>query len=92
MVKTHERMPKEAAETLALKGLAYLMSLSEDRDRFLALSGVEPADLRDRAGDPELLVAVLDFLLMNEALLTDFCDGEPATSRDIHMARHVLAG
>lgn len=85
-------MSKDVAEILALKGLAYLMSLSEDRDRFLALSGVEPTDIRGRAGDPELLGAVLDFLLANEALLTEFCAGEAANSRDVHMARHVLAG
>ena len=91
-MKTHERMSHDTAETLALKGLAYLMSLSDDRDRFLALSGVDPADLHDRAGDPELLGAVLDFLLGNEQLLTEFCDGESLPSRDIHLARHVLAG
>ncbi|MEI9989590.1 MAG: DUF3572 domain-containing protein [Rhizomicrobium sp.] len=92
MMKARGQMARESAETLALKGLAYLMNLSDSRDRFLALSGVEPQDLRDRAAEPELLGSVLDFLLADDALLTGFCDGESLESRDIHLARHVLAG
>jgi len=35
---------------------------------------------------------VLDFLLTHEGLLVGFCDATSIPARDVHMARHVLAG
>jgi len=60
--------------------------------RFLALSGLELADLRRRAGDPELLAGVLDFLLADDARLAAFCDTESLDSRQVHAARLALPG
>ena len=39
----------------------------EDRaDRLLALTGIDPQELRARVGEPEVLAAVLDFVLHHE--------------------------
>ena len=69
-------LTRDAAETLALKGLAFLVNSPEDLDRFLATSGVDAHTLRQSAGQPELLAAVMDFLLSQEVLLTRFCEDE----------------
>ena len=56
-------MHRSEAETLALKVLAFLARDADALARFLALSGLELEDLRARAADPELLAAVVDFVL-----------------------------
>ena len=86
------RMTFEVAETLALKGLSYLVRSADDLERFVAMSGLDTESLRARAGETELLTAVLDFMLTHEQLLMGFCDDESVDSREVHMARHVLSG
>ncbi len=77
-------MDTEEAEIIALKALTFLAADTELMDRFAALSGVAPNDIVERAGDGEMLAGVLDFLLSDEAVLTDFCAaevGRPEPSR-----------
>jgi hypothetical protein len=85
-------MTVEAAETLALKGLAFLANSPADLGRFLAISAVEGASLRQSAEDPEFLAAIMDFLLSHEALLTAFCEVESLDAKAIHFARRALPG
>ncbi|MBS0273099.1 MAG: DUF3572 domain-containing protein [Proteobacteria bacterium] len=80
------------AEILALKSLAFLANSGEPLDRFMALSGAGADELRDRAGEPEFLAAVMDFLLSDEALLTAFCDDASIDPREFQMARQALPG
>ncbi|MGN6514993.1 MAG: DUF3572 domain-containing protein [Rhizomicrobium sp.] len=61
-------------------------------DRFMALSGVGPGDLRARAGEPEFLAAVMDFLLSDEVLLTGFCDDASIDPKALQIARQALPG
>jgi hypothetical protein len=86
------RMTQDTAETIALTALGHLAGAEEDFDRFLTTSGLDAASLKARAGEPEVLAAVLDFLLRNEALLIDFCDSASIAARDVHMAHHLLGG
>lgn len=71
-MKPH-RNPSETsivdAETLALRALAHIVGDAALGPRFLALTGLEITDLRDRAGDPALLAAVLGFLEGHEPSL-----------------------
>lgn len=80
------------AETLALKALTFLVQSPQEVERFLALSGIAPADLRARAADPEILAAVLDFLLADDARVTGFCEAEGVEPRLLHLARLALPG
>jgi hypothetical protein len=80
------------AEILALKGLAFLANSDEPLDRFMALSGVGTDELRERAGEPEFLAAVMDFILSDEALLTIFCDDASNDPRELQTARQALPG
>ncbi|HTW35872.1 MAG TPA: DUF3572 domain-containing protein [Rhizomicrobium sp.] len=80
------------AETLALKALAYLAHSPDDLERFVALSGVTSADLKARADDPEILAAVLDFILTDDGRVTGFCEEAGIDPRVLHAARRVLPG
>jgi hypothetical protein len=41
--------------------------------RFLALSGVQPQQLRQAVADPGFLAGMIDFLMGHEPTLMDFC-------------------
>ena len=85
-----ERMTRERAETIGLGGLAFVARRPEWLERFLRLSGLEIPALRARATDPDFLRAVLDFLLTEDVLVTDFSKEQNLDARDIHMAHRVL--
>ena len=80
------------AETFALKALAFLAQSEEDVGRFITLSGITASDLRARAGDPEILAAVLDFILTDDGRVTGFCEEAGIDPRELHAARRALPG
>jgi hypothetical protein len=86
------RITPDHAATVALKGLAYLMNFEPELNRFMELSGVDRATIREQVNDPEFLVSLLDFMLTREELLVDFCSDSEIDVRTVHMARHVLSG
>jgi hypothetical protein len=53
-------------ETLALAALGWTLSDEARAQRLLALTGLDPAALRDRLGEPGLLASVLAFLEAHE--------------------------
>ena len=53
-------------ETLALSALGWALADDARAGRLLALTGLTPADLRDRLSDPAVLAAVLGFLEAHE--------------------------
>lgn len=70
---------KPDPETLALQALAWLAGEPAELERFMALSGMDMVALRERAGEAEVLGAVLDHLLGHEPTLLAFCQ---ATGND----------
>ena len=85
-------MDRSAAETFALKALAFLATDGDALVRFLHQSGLELDDLKLRAGDAEVLAGVLDFLLGEDALLTAFAGDEGVDAKFVHAARRALPG
>jgi hypothetical protein len=85
-------MDREAAEALALQGLSFLAADAGRMRRFLDLTGLEPADVRARAGTPELLEAVLAHLSADESLLLVFAAGCNIPPQSIPSALAVLEG
>jgi hypothetical protein len=60
------------AETIAATALAWLAGQPERLGVLMAASGLGPADLRARMGEPEFLGFVLDHLLGDEAAVLAF--------------------
>ena len=85
-------MQSSAAQTLALNALTHIAGDGDILGRFLKISGLEPDDLRHRAGDPELLAAVIDFLLSDESLCTSLLAAERIDAKTLHAARRALPG
>jgi len=55
-----------AADTLALNALVWVLAEPDRADRFLALTGLEGDDIRGRITDPALLDGVIAFLESHE--------------------------
>ncbi|MGX9357216.1 DUF3572 domain-containing protein [Roseobacteraceae bacterium S113] len=85
-------LSRESAETLALKALAWLVSSEDLGHVFLNATGASEADLRARVGDPDFLASVLDFLVMDDRWVTDFCDSAGYSYDAPMQARAVLPG
>jgi len=85
-------MGRKQAETLAVRALGWMAADGELTARFLSLSGAGPAELRARAGDPDLLGFVLDFLLAEETVLLSFCEAEQVRPEHVTRARAALPG
>ena len=56
----------DPAQAWALQALAWVLSDDKRAERFVAITGIEPADLRARAADREVLDATLGFLEAHE--------------------------
>ena len=54
--------------------VVFLGGREDDLERFFAVSGVEPSDLRTRLADPGFQRGLLDYVMMNEPLLLAFCE------------------
>jgi len=57
----------EDAGTLALRALVWTLAEPERAQRLLAVTGVDPAGLRERLTEPAALAATLQFLAVHEA-------------------------
>ena len=85
-------MNSDAAEIMALQALNWLLAEEELLPVFVGATGTSAEDLAARAGDPELLGSVLDFILMDDAWIAGFC-GTHGLPMDAPMqARQALPG
>ena len=85
-------MTPENAEILALEALGWLAGDDDAIQRFLGQSGIDPAELREAAGNPDTGAAVLDFLMGDDELLLRFCEHAQISPKELHLARHRLGG
>lgn len=83
---------RAGAETLALQALGWIAAEEGLLPVFLGATGLDPAGLRARAAEPEFLAAVLDFLLMDDAWVTGFCDAAGLPYAAPAQARQALPG
>lgn len=85
-------MTPDRAETLAVEALGWIAGHDELLGAFLDASGGDPSSLRARAGDPEFLGFVLDFLLADEGTLLAFCENRAISPETPMRARAALPG
>lgn len=84
-------MDVDSAETIALAGLAFLADDVQRLGRFLALTGLGPAELKAEAHSARILAAVLEYLLQDESLLLAFAANNGLAPRLIRPAQQLLA-
>jgi Protein of unknown function (DUF3572) len=82
----------EAAASLAVVALGYLAGDAEHLDRFLALTGISPDQIRKAAAEPGFLAGVLDYVSGNEALLRAVAAHAGVVPEEIDRARQALSG
>ena len=83
---------QEAAEALAVQALTFIAGDPERLGRFLAVTGIGPAEIRSAAGEPGFLAGVLDYLASDEALVMEFATETGANPASVGTARQVLGG
>ncbi len=83
---------RDNAAELSCRALAFLAAEPERVNRFLSLTGVDPADLRALAGEPDFQLAILDHLAGDEALLLAFAQDLGLAPEAIGRARLALGG
>lgn len=85
-------MKQEIAETRAVAILAWLAAQEDMFPLFLGASGATEADFRQRAGEPEFLASVVDFLLMDDAWVIACASDHAWRPEEIMMIRAALPG
>lgn len=86
-------MPKQdSAIDLAVQSLSYIAQDMDRLGRFLALSGLGPAEIRANANDPAFLGGVLDFLMSDEEMVIDFAVWAQVDAMAVARARAALPG
>ena len=83
-------MHTDRAESIGVSALLFLASDIQRLARFLTLTGVGPAQLREESRSPAMLAAVLDHLLQDESLLLVFCASDGIPPEDIAPAKRAL--
>ena len=85
-------MTQDRAELLALRAVEHLMMEDTRRDRFLALTGLDEAALKETIACREGLAGLLDFYVGFEPDLLSLADYLCLPADDITAAWEVLAG
>ncbi len=92
MQKRRSTVTREAAEGLAIQALSFIAADEERLGRFLAISGIGPAEIRAAAAEPGFLAGVLDYLAGDERLVTAFAAERGVDPADIARAYAALGG
>jgi hypothetical protein len=79
------------AQALALGAIGWIVAEPGRAERFLSLTGLDPAQLRERLGEASVLVASLDFLLSHEPDLLACAEGLGCSPGSLVAARAELA-
>jgi hypothetical protein len=86
------RMTPETAETIAAQAMLFLAEESGRLGRFLSETGLDPASLRSRMRDAEVLAAVLGHLVADESALLAFAANAGLKPEDVVRAEALLGG
>ena len=80
----------EGAEQVAIGALAYIAGEPVLLDRFLALTGIEAAAIRQAAAQPGFLAGVLQFIAAHEPTLMAFAEARSIPPEDVLKAMRAL--
>ncbi|MGO9420792.1 DUF3572 domain-containing protein [Roseiarcus sp.] len=82
----------EAGRDLAVEALAFIAADETRLERFLAVTGLGPHNLRRAAADPGFLVSVLDYLAADERLLVAFAAESGRRPEEVMRAFEAMRG
>ena len=88
--KARSSTGENEAQDLAVAALTWLAEDAERLQRFLAVSGLGPQNLRSAAAAPGFLAAILDYLAANEPLLITFAAYRKCPPETVMQARRRL--
>jgi hypothetical protein len=91
-MKQRGPIPAEAAEAVAIQALSFIARDPERLDRFLAVTGIGPAEIRAASREPGFLTGVLEYLISDETLLTAFAADAGLRPEDPVKAHAALGG
>jgi hypothetical protein len=80
------------ARSMALQTLIFLSDDDQRMERFLALTGTNPGEIRALAGDDGFLRALLEHVCADEPLLVAFAAAEGADPQSVVAACIALGG
>ena len=83
---------RNAADTIALQSLGWLVSNEELLPIFLGATGASEADMRSAAENPDFLGSVLDFIMMDDSWVVACCDANSIPYERLGEARQILPG
>ncbi len=83
---------RESAQDLAMGVLLYMVERPELLGGFLGATGLQPQDLRQAAGNPEIALHVLDYLLEDDQRVLEAAADLQVVPGDLMQARTALAG
>lgn len=83
---------QEAAETLAIQCVAWMAEQDDMLNHFANATGVTQSEIRERVQDSDFLASVLDFLMMEDAWVVNFCTQHNVPNEAVMQARQNLPG
>jgi hypothetical protein len=91
-MKARLSMTPDAAEGLAIQALTFIAGDGERLGRFLAVTGIGPAEIRAAAREPRFLAGVLEYLASDEKLAAAFATETACDPSDLAKAHTALGG
>lgn len=80
----------DVAEVLAIQALGFIAQDEERLGRFLAITGLGPAEIRAAARERRFLAGVLDYVTEDEALLVAFASHAEVDPTTLAVAQRAL--
>ena len=85
-------MTPEAAQVIAIQALGWLVGSNELLSVFMGSTGTSAEDLKASLEDTSFLVSVMDFILMEDQWVLDFCDVVGFDPHKLQSVRQALPG
>jgi len=79
-------------EALAIQALTFIAGNGERLGRFLAITGMGPAEIRAASKEPGFVLGVLEYLAGDERLLSAFAAETGGNPADVGKALAALGG
>lgn len=90
LVSRYAWMDGQHSEAVAVRALGFVTNDQRELKRFLARTGLSPADLRQRPLPRNHLAAILDFLIADESALLKFARAVDLPPEAAYEARRLF--